>query len=252
MPRFQGKTVIVTGAGNGIGAATAARFAAEGARLLLVDLDPSVALVAEDLGAEAMVLDLSSDEAPAEVAARAGALFGTLDVLVNNAGIGGARPLAEADDAFLDRMIGVNLRAVYRLTRECLALLRRPGGNIVMISSTLGLAGHPNVSAYAMTKGGVAQLTRQLAAELGPEGLRVNAVAPGVIETQMTRDRVRDNDFYQRAFLHVAPLRGHGQPEDIAAAVAFLAADEARFVSAQVLSVDGGWTEARHPPLSLG
>jgi 3-oxoacyl-[acyl-carrier protein] reductase len=251
MKRFDGKSAVVTGAANGIGAATARRLADEGATLLLVDLSPDVAAIAAELGAVSICLDLAADDAPATLAAEVAQRLGPFDLLVNNAGIGGSRPFEEADDAFLDRLLSVNLRAVFRVTRHALPHLRRPGGAIVNISSTLGLAGHPGTSAYAVTKGAVAQLTRQLAAEFGPDGIRVNAVAPGVIETQMTRERVHGNDFYQRSFIACAPTRSYGQPEDIAAAIAFLGSDDARFVSAQVLPVDGGWIHARHPPREL-
>jgi meso-butanediol dehydrogenase / (S,S)-butanediol dehydrogenase / diacetyl reductase len=251
MQRYAGKSVIVTGAANGIGAATARRLAAEGASLFLVDLSDAVDVIATEIGALSLCLDLATDGAPATVAAEVAERVGKVDLLVNNAGIGGSRAFEDADDAFLDRLLSVNLRAVFRVTRHLLPHLRRPGASIVNIGSTLGLAGHPGTSAYAVTKGAIAQLTRQLAAEYGPEGIRVNAVAPGVIETQMTRERVHGNDFYQRAFIACAPIRGYGQPEDIAAAIAFLGSEDARFISAQVLPVDGGWTDARHPPKEL-
>lgn len=248
MNRFRDRALVLSGAASGIGAATARRLAAEGARLLLVDIAPDVAGVAAETGAESMALDLAAGDAPAALADRARALFGTVDGLLNVAGIGGSKRLPETDDALLDRILSVNLRAVFRVTRAVLPLLRRPGGAVVNISSTLGLAGHPGTAAYAAAKGGVAQFTRQLAAEFGPEGLRVNAVAPGVIETPMTAERIHHDPGYRRAFIDAAPVRTWGQPEDIAAAIAFLASDDARFVSGVVLPVDGGWLDARHPP----
>lgn len=251
MKRYSDKSAIVTGAANGIGAATARRLSAEGASLLLVDLSEGVEAIAAEIGAQALCLDLAADDAPVTLATAVSDRLGKVDLLVNNAGIGGSRAFEDADDAFLDRLLSVNLRAVFRVTRHLVPHLRRHGGSIVNISSTLGLAGHPGTSAYAVTKGAIAQLTRQLAAEYGPEGIRVNAVAPGVIETQMTRERVHGNDFYHRSFIACAPTRSYGQPEDIAAAIAFLGSEDARFISAQVLPVDGGWIDARHPPKEL-
>lgn len=251
MQRYKEKSVIITGAANGIGAATARRLSAEGATLLLVDMSPTVEKISAELGATSLCLDLAADDAPHVMASIAAERLGEVDLLVNNAGVGGSRFFADVDDAFLDRLLSINLRALFRVTQQVIPHIRRPGGSIVNISSTLGLAGHPGTSAYAVTKGAVAQLTRQLAAEFGPDGIRVNAVAPGVIETQMTRERVHGDDFYQRSFIACAPTRTYGQPEDIAAAIAFLGSEDARFISAQVLPVDGGWIDARHPPREL-
>lgn len=248
MKRFEGKSVILSGGASGIGAATARYFAKEGANLLILDRSPAVSDVAAEIGATALVCDLTEDAAPGTVATRAKYLFGNVDALLNIAGIGGRRSLAETSDQFFDNVMNVNLRSVVRLTREISPLLRRPGSVIINTSSTLGLAGQPNLLAYGVSKGAINQLTRQLAADLGPEGIRVNAVAPGVIETPMTAERVSNDPNYQRAFIENAALRSYGAPEDIASAVAFLASDEARFISGQVLVVDGGWLDARHLP----
>ena len=132
--------------------------------------------------------------------------FGRIDILVNNAGIGGSKPLAESDDDLIDRFIDTNLKAVLRVTRAMLPHLPRPGGRIVSLSSTFGIAGVPGTTAYAVAKAGVAQMTRQLAAELGPAGILVNAVAPGVIETAMTEGHLA-RDYYRRAVLAPTPLR---------------------------------------------
>lgn len=248
MNRFEGKSVVLSGAASGIGAATARYLAREGANLLVLDRSSAVSQVATEIGANALLCDLTDDLAPSAVAARAKELFGSVDALLNIAGIGGRRSLAETSDSFFDKVMNVNLRSVVRLTREISPLLRRPGAVIVNTSSTLGLSGQPNLLAYGVSKGAINQLTRQLAAELGPEGIRVNAVAPGVIETPMTAERVRNDQNYHRAFIENAALRTYGEPEDIASAVAFLASDEARFISGQILVVDGGWLDARHPP----
>lgn len=246
--RFAGQAAIVTGAARGIGAATAARLAQEGAAVLLVDREEEVVARAASLGAAALRLDLTEPDAGDRVVAETRARFGRLDILVNNAGISGSRPLADCDDALLDRIIGTNLTAVLKMTRAALPHLTRPGGRIVNVASVFGIAGYPGSTPYAVAKAGVAQLTRQLAADLAPEGILVNAVAPGLIETAMTRDRLSHDADYRNAILHPTPQRRAGQPEEVAAAIAFLASADASFISGEVIAVDGGWLTGRHPP----
>lgn len=246
--RFAGQAAIVTGAARGIGAATAARLAQEGASVLLVDVAEEVAAKAQDLGAAALQLDLAAPGAGERVVEAVRERFGRLDILVNNAGISGSRPLAECDDALLERIIGTNLMAVLKMTRAAMPHLTRPGGRIVNVASVFGLVGYPGSTPYAVAKAGVAQLTRQLAADLAPEGILVNGVAPGLIETAMTRDRLHHDRYYQSAMLDPTPLRRAGQPDEVAAVIAFLASADASYISGEVIAVDGGWMTGRHPP----
>jgi meso-butanediol dehydrogenase/(S,S)-butanediol dehydrogenase/diacetyl reductase len=251
LKRFTGRAAIVTGAARGIGAATAARLAEEGAQVLLADLSPEVMAQAEAIGGVGLRIDLAARGAGEAVVDTALDAFGRLDILVNNAGIGGSKPLVESDDDLIDRFVEINLKAVLRLTRAAIPHLARPGGRIVSVSSTFGIAGYPGTTAYAVAKGGIAQMTRQLAAELGPEGILVNAVAPGVIETAMTEGHLT-REHYRRAVLEPTPLRRAGKPEEVAAVIAFLASADAAYVAGQVIAVDGGWLAARHPPGEAG
>lgn len=243
--RFAGKVAIVTGAARGIGEGIAQRFVADGARVLLVDLLPEVEATAKRLGQPFLVKSVTDRDAGDAIARAAQDALGRIDILVNNAGIGGSKRLMESDDALIDRFLDTNLAAVLRITRAIVPHLPRPGGRIVNISSIFGITGYHGTTAYAVAKAGVAQFTRQLAGELAPEGILVNAVAPGLIETPMTTGH-RGNALYQRLIVEGTPVERMGTPADIAGPVAFLASDDAAFVTGAVLPVDGGFLAARH------
>lgn len=244
MARFDDKVAIVTGAGQGIGRGIAERLHAEGASVLCVDKTPDglATLPASDRYAT-LVCDLTTDAAPKQIIDACLAAFGKISVLVNNVGVGNAPPLHETTDAIYDFQLGVNLRPTFRMSRDVLDELRRSGGNIVNIASSIGLSGYRRWAAYSAAKAGIIGLTRHMAAEYGPDGIRVNAVAPGIIATPQTAGR-RDTARFRATIVETMPLGRVGSTEDVAAAVAFLASDEAGFVTGQIIAVDGGQTSS--------
>ena len=246
---LHGRRALVTGAAKGIGAAISARLAEAGAHVTLADLDPAGqatadALVAAGHGASFVVCDITDPEAllRAVDAATAG---GALDILVNNAGIYPTTgPIEHVTDAFVQRMLDVNVRAQYSAAREASQRMTN-GGSIVNLASIAGVRGGANISAYAVSKAAVMGLTRAFANELGPRGIRVNAIAPGIIDTPGVQDQLaplKAGGLDIDRAIAANPLRIAGQPDHIARAALFLASELSAFVTGQVLVVDGGAT----------
>lgn len=247
--RLSGKVAIVTGAAKGIGRATAARFLAEGAEVVLADRDAAaLARTAAGLGPPEAVLARPCDVArSAEVealVAAALARFGRVDVLVNNAGFGHRGTVEETSEETWDALMATNLKGVYLCSRAVLPAMRRQGaGTIVNVASTTSFIGIPERAAYVASKGGVAALTRAMAVDHAKEGIRVVAVAPGTVATDYY-DRVvagSPDPEGMRRMLAARQLIGRaGTPEEIANAILFLASDEASFCVGTILLVDGG------------
>jgi 3-oxoacyl-[acyl-carrier protein] reductase len=242
-----GKTAIVTGAATGIGAATARLLAARGARVLAVGLQPealreTVAGIEADGGeAVAFDADMADPAAIDAVAARAQEALGGTDILVNNAAIYPIGPWHEAEAAEWDEVFRVNVRGYFLLAKAVRPqMLARGGGSIVNVASVTFYYGEEELLSYVASKGAVIGFTRSLAREAGPEGIRVNAVAPGAFPTAATAIHV-DQDALWEKVLTSQSIKRRGEVEDVALAIAFFAGDDSRFVTGQTLLVDGGW-----------
>jgi 3-oxoacyl-[acyl-carrier protein] reductase len=245
--RLDGKVALITGAGSGIGRASAERFAAEGARVVVVDLKGAEETVAaiEGAGGEALALgtDVADEDAVATMAAAALERFGRVDVLMNNAGIlDDYLPAADTPTSVWDRVLGVNLFAQFLTARALLPqMVERGDGAIINVASTAGLNGGNGGAAYTTSKHGVIGFTRQLCFDYARQGIRCNVICPGAVETGMTKEIFASPDAAVMAAVESAPIGRWAQPEELANAALFLASDEASFVNGAVYVVDGGF-----------
>lgn len=255
MNRFQSTTVIVTGSSSGIGAATARRFAREGANVVLNSRSrQDLEQVAADLD-EARTLivdgDVSEKAFASQIVQKTLDRFGGLDVLVNNAGVAAAGMLTEAEDGDIESVIDINVKGTLYLCRAAIPALAESqaagGGAIINTSSVSGTGGDWTMPIYNAAKGAITNLTRALALQLGASGIRVNAVCPSLTRTEMS-GAIRDDERLLDAFVRRIPLGRPGEPEDVADVIAFLASEDARFVTGANLPVDGGVSASNGQP----
>lgn len=240
---LEGRTAVVTGASRGIGAAIARALDAAGARVALVARGrEQLEAVARELGNRPVVLpaDLADPAVPPRIVAAALEQLGAVNALVNNAAAAHRGPIVELDAALVDRLYAVNVRAPLLLIAGLVpSMIERGSGTIISVSSASAVVGTPRRAAYAATKGAIDAMTRSLAVELGPHGIRVNSVAPGVVDTALwARNKAIPGVIEEIEAL--TPLRRWATPEDIADVVAFLASDASRFVTGETICADGG------------
>lgn len=243
------QVAIVTGASSGIGFGTAVKLAEAGMAVLGTGRDEARlsewATAATEAGADpehiaTVAVDLTADDGPARVVDAAVTRWGRIDFLVNNAGVGSPKPLHETDDESLDYFLGLMLRAPFRLARDVLPHMR-DGSGIVNVTSTFAVVGGLRGGAYSAAKGGLTSLTQHIACQYGPQGIRCNAVAPGVTVTPMVEQRLEDERF-RKINTEMTPHQRLGRVEDIASTVAFLCSEGGSFINGQTIVVDGGWT----------
>ena len=248
MSRLNDRVAIVTGGAQGIGLAIATRLAQEGARVVVGDLDP------KRTGDAALAIDASGKRAVAhagDVSKKATALalvdaavgaFGRVDILVNNAGITHAAEFLDLDEADFDRVLAVNLKSMFLCGQAAARRMvdQKAGGAIVNLSSVNAVLAIPNQVPYCVSKGGIAQLTKVMALSLAPHGIRVNAIGPGTIATEMAKKAVLGSEEAKRKILSRTPMGRLGEPEEVAAIAAFLVSDDASYLTGQTIYPDGG------------
>ena len=242
--RLKGKTAIITGAGSGFGAGIARKFVAEGAQVMVADINGDSAVkVAGELGAVSQVVDVANGDSVATMIAAATGAFGQIDIVVNNAGITHMPgPLEDISEEDFDRVLAVNAKSVYLTAREIVPLMKgAKAGAILNVASTAGVSPRPNLNWYNASKGWMITATRTMAVELAPFGIRVNAINPVAGETPLLKTFMGEDTPEIRAkFLSTIPLGRFSTPEDMGNAAAFLCSDEASMITGVAMEVDGG------------
>ncbi len=245
--RFAAKVALVTGAGSGIGRATAIRLAEEGASVYLADingesLQETTKLLPEGSDYRCGTLDVSSSEACRQLVTDTVAEFNRLDVLCNIAGIAPTQHFADISEDAWNRVIGINLNSVFFLCQAAMPHLVESQGNIINMSSSAGRTGQAYNASYGATKAAVLMLSKSLAIEFAAKGVRVNAICPGAVSTALSKNFKPPEDEDMNLFMRLMPLLPMAEAEEIAAAVAYLASEEARFVTGIEFAIDGGQT----------
>ncbi|TGB40115.1 SDR family NAD(P)-dependent oxidoreductase [Mycolicibacterium peregrinum] len=241
------QVAIVTGASSGIGFGCATTLAEAGMAVLGTGRDEERLAELERVAPDriaTLAVDLTADDAPQRIIEAALSRWGRIDFLINNAGVGSPKPLHETDDETLDHFLGIMLRAPFRLARDVIPHLE-PGSAIINITSTFAVVGGLRGGAYSAAKGGLTALTTHIACQYGAQGIRCNAVAPGVTVTPMVEQRLNDPGF-RKMQTEMTPHTRLGRVEDIASTVAFLCSHGGSFINGQTIVVDGGWSSTKY------
>lgn len=242
------ETVIVTGCSQGVGLGIASVYLKEGAQVLGCDRNKAPDSLASSDRYHHVQGDLTNADVLDDVIATCIDRFGRVDTLVNNAGVGNGQPFEKTSDEDYDRFYDINVRTLLRMCRKTLPHLKASGGSIVNIASAFGLIGAAQASGYVPTKYAVVGITRMLATEFGVDGVRVNAVAPGLVRSPGTEQRIRESEWWHRMMIEGCPLGRVGDPEEIGDGCAFLSSAKAKFITGVILQVDGGWSVAKFLP----
>jgi len=248
--RLEGKVAIITGAQSGIGFATALRFAAEGAKVVVADIQDAQEVRSEMARGGAEVLFIQVDVSDAlqvqSLVQETVAAYGRLDVLVNNASMELAKTVTDTTEAEWNRLMDVNLKGVFLCSRAAIPVMQPQGGGVIVnVASELGLVGGTEIAAYSASKGGVVQLTKSMAIDHASDRIRVNCVCPGPVATPLLEaiiENSSDPEQERRSIVKKTLLRRVGQPEEIANVILFLASDESSYMTGSIVIVDGGWT----------